>query len=75
MVALTRLPSRGRPEPVISYQQPTTYQQFDSGTGSSSVIIFFGLVSVPAEKCNNVAGFTDKLSVKSAFYCWFPLCF
>ena len=67
--------NRGRPEPATSYQQPTTYQQFGSGTGSGSAIKFSGLVPVPAEKCRNVAGFTNKLSVKPAICCWFRLCF
>ena len=47
---------RGRPEPATSSQQPTTFQQFGSGTGSGSAIKFSGLVLVPAEKCKNVAG-------------------
>ena len=69
------VPNRGRPEPTTSYQQPTTYQQFGSKTGSGSAITFSGLVPVLAEKCKNVAGFTDKLSVKTAICCWFRLCF
>ena len=64
---------RGRPEPATSYKQPTTYQQFDSGTGSGSANKFSGLVPFPVEKCRNVAGFTNKLPVKPAICCWFRL--
>ena len=66
---------RGRPEPATSYQKPTTYQQFGSGTGSGSAIKFSGLVPILAEKYRYVAGLTNKLSVKPAICCWFRLCF
>ena len=46
--------NRGRPEPATSYQQPTTYQQFGSGTGSGSANKFSGLVPVLAGKCRNL---------------------
>ena len=68
-------PGRGRPEPATNYQQPTTYQQFCSGTGSGSALNFSGLVPVLAEKRRNIAGFTDKLWVKPAICCWFRFCF
>ena len=42
---------RGRPEPATNYQQPKTYQQFGSGTGSGSAIKLSGLVPVQAKKC------------------------
>ena len=66
--------NRGRPEPTTSYQQPTTNQQFSSGTGSNSTMKFSGLVPVApgvVGKTSNISAlFSQKRYQSGKFNGW-----